>query len=512
MASAFDRAFTSSFQQAMQNIAQDKRDKMMEDREFEREGRAAQREIDREARLNERMKGEREAALGESLLKELGETGADVSSFRRDDGGIYGEAAEMELNEARKQAIAGTAAGYTGGGIGVLKPSDSAGLSEGAFYKALEASKRDWAVEGAKQDKIDQRSLNFQARLDAQRKSEAERLAKEEWEKTGRYLASANAPEGAPLDFSLEMEQVQADIKKAEAIKAFNLKGAQTAGFRKLDYAYTPTGRDSKGKLYESVLSDVTPENVSALAALEDSYKSKMKNEESQRGANASLQIKVFVEQLNKLNTYAYKVPQKILDEHNKLTPGTPDYFSSLNKIASKIMVTRTENPDKGDRLNRPYIDIASWIEDPGSLVLDPPPLTLIPTPAARQETRPTDSVANQTGEAVFLSDLSPEIQERIISLEKKRALILEDVAYLESVNKSQEERYEKLRASYGTVFPISHEKNRQAQIDRYLEKDRENTRKLKEVMREQAKMPVIKPYPYGLRPPSTSPSRSGID
>ena len=347
MASAFDRAFTSSFQQAMQNIAQDKRDKMMEDREFEREGRAAQREIDREARLNERMKGEREAALGESLLKELGETGADVSSFRRDDGGIYGEAAEMELNEARKQAIAGTAAGYTGGGIGVLKPSDSAGLSEGAFYKALEASKRDWAVEGAKQDKIDQRSLNFQARLDAQKKSEAERLAKEEWEKTGRYLASANAPEGAPLDFSLEMEQVQADIKKAEAIKAFNLKGAQTAGFRKLDYAYTPTGRDSKGKLYESVLSDVTPENVSALAALEDSYKSKMKNEQFKRDSDAKREGEAF-EQLYKANSdllTAVGIPRELI---KLATSGTFDQrVDAYDDLRKNIVSVETYDPKK---------------------------------------------------------------------------------------------------------------------------------------------------------------------
>ena len=247
MASTFGKSFGKSFNIGLQQAMQSARDDA------------------REERLSERMKEEKEATLGETLLKELGATGADVSSFRRNDGGIYREAAEMELAEAQRQAIAGRAAAYssTGGGIGVLAgPSEGAGASEGAYHKAFAAGQSERGVEAA-------RDIAQNERLQKAQQKERDRIEAEQTRLVSRRLEYANFP----IDFEGDW---RSDTAKIDAFNAFRLRQAQSgAPLPRLETEVRDLSADSFNpgtgvmKSAPFIIPTVTPEMEGELAGFQ---------------------------------------------------------------------------------------------------------------------------------------------------------------------------------------------------------------------------------------------------
>ena len=236
--SSFGDAFSRSFDSVVASLRR------------ERESELADR------RLRERMKEEKEATLGETLLKELGATGADVSSFRRNDGGIYREAAEMELAEAQRQAIAGRAAAYssTGGGIGVLAgPSEGAGASEGAYHKAFAAGQSERGVEAA-------RDIAHNKRLQKAQQEERDRV-----EGDATDLAAKNAPEGVAFDFRGDWRQ------QIEDEKAFEIHRMQQGelGMPLSERASANTGYPEMTESFEPA--KVTPGMIGQMARFKES-------------------------------------------------------------------------------------------------------------------------------------------------------------------------------------------------------------------------------------------------
>ena len=299
MASTFGKSFGKSFNIGLQQAMQSARDDA------------------REERLSARMKEEREEARGEALLKELGATGADVSSFRRQGGGYYTEAAEKELAEAQRQAIAGRAAAHssTGGGIGVLAgPSKGAGASEGAYYKAFAAGQLERGVEAA-------RAIAENERLQKAQQKERDRIEAEQTQLVSRRPEYANFP----IDFEGDW---RSEIAKIDAFNAFRLRQAQSgAPLPKLETEVRDLSADSFNletgamKSAPFIIPTVTPE-------MEGEFAEFNRKRVIKEGEDAAMRGQVLAQDLKNKDTMA------------KMASFTPSQLANFESLYGKGVVT----------------------------------------------------------------------------------------------------------------------------------------------------------------------------
>ena len=190
---AFGDAFSRSFESTVASIRR-------------------QQESERaEERLLGRMKAERQAAVGENLLKDLTTLGVPTESFIDKDGNVNRGAAEKQIIDARNQKAAGAASLYS---EFVPAPPDE-GLSRDVFFRSLDAAKAAEAQENATHARM-------QARLVAAEEAQVERQKGRTGAEIERDVASRlpTADVGAmPANFlELAPAQQQSTLNRLEAL------------------------------------------------------------------------------------------------------------------------------------------------------------------------------------------------------------------------------------------------------------------------------------------------------
>ena len=346
MASTFGKSFGKSFNIGLQQAMQSARDDA------------------REERLSARMKEEREEARGEALLKELGATGADVSSFRRQGGGYYTEAAEKELAEAQRQAIAGRAAAHssTGGGIGVLAgPSEGAGASEGAYYKAFAAGQLERGVEAA-------RYIAENERL-----QKAQQIERDRADSEAIGVSSASVDDGWQIDYNRkDWRQQEANIRSS---KAHDIERA-SVGMAPYQRPNVNAGYPEKGEVF-----DPTPLPAEAFAQLAAFKEAKgIKDAAIARAVTVSESEAALSKTVNA--QYATLTPnlKRIFDEYypGQVTADPQMLASQLGRV-SELEKLQTESLSASDKSNTTvYNNLFSKIPS-GTMTYDPDTGGLVP-------------------------------------------------------------------------------------------------------------------------------------
>lgn len=190
---AFGDAFSRSFESTVASIRR-------------------QQESERaEERLLGRMKAERQAAVGENLLKDLTTLGVPTESFIDKDGNVNRGAAEKQIIDARNQKAAGAASLYS---EFVPAPPDE-GLSRDVFFRSLDAAKAAEAQENAAHARMQGRLV---AAEDAQFEVQKRRTGAEIERDVASRLLTADV--GAmPANFlELAPAQQQSTLNRLEAL------------------------------------------------------------------------------------------------------------------------------------------------------------------------------------------------------------------------------------------------------------------------------------------------------
>lgn len=221
-----------------------------------------------DSRLRDRMKEERESKIFEDLNAEAIKEGVGAEFMATITGPEHRTALQMEIAQAKRDQIAGAIAGNQPGAGAVV----GAGGGEAeytqpseAFLQGFNASKAAAAQRLALSKDASNATLGLDQKINTQRVAEKKAEVVKEWNEDGSFLASSTAPYDAPIDFRLPPEQAKAQVDQANAIKAFNLKGAETAGFVPVPYSRVAT--DQLG-VSEPMLNELSPGNVAGLANL----------------------------------------------------------------------------------------------------------------------------------------------------------------------------------------------------------------------------------------------------